>query len=565
MNEVECLPNFSSLGINDHLVNTLRENGIAVPTPVQMETIPLLMAGRDVIARARTGTGKTLAFLLPIMQKIDANRAFPQALIVAPTRELALQITEEARKMAAGTDIRILAVYGGQDVEKQLRKLEGGRHLIIGTPGRLIDHLRRGTLELGGVKTLVLDEADQMLHMGFLDDVETMIQALPYKRQTMLFSATMPAEVKRLAASYTRDAEDVVIKGENSPVPLKHIQQIVVEVTDRTKQEALVSMVDTYRPFLAIIFCRTKRRASALNEDLLAAGYNSAELHGDLSQAKREAVMKRFRDAKLQLLVATDVAARGLDVEGVTHIFNYDIPHDVESYIHRIGRTGRAGEKGMAITLATPRDKGEVARIEQQINHNIDRRRYEKSGEISATGGKARSIHAERHDKGKGEGGERRGRSSGGRKNDTGRPAGRKADTGYSRRDDTPGRSSRSGGEGLGARSDSKRGRGSFSEGRDGGYGSGQAGSGRSRKEASGSSSGEARTGRSQGARPERGSSPSRGAASGGRGGFRSEGNSPRSGGRSGGSAPGRSSSRPGGGPSSRGGRDASGRGSRRK
>ncbi|MBB3130798.1 ATP-dependent RNA helicase DeaD [Paenibacillus rhizosphaerae] len=445
---------FSSLGVNESLVNTLRANGIAIPTPVQVETIPLLLAGSDVIARARTGTGKTLAFMLPMLQKIDPTQLYPQALVVAPTRELALQITEEARKLAAGTDIRILAVYGGQDVEKQLRKLEGGRQLIIGTPGRLLDHLRRGTLELGRVKMLVLDEADQMLHMGFLDEVETLIQALPYKRQTMLFSATMPAEVKRLAAAYTRDAEDVVIKGEKSPVPLDHIRQIVVEVTDRTKQEALFSMIDTYRPFLAIIFCRTKRRASALNEALLEKGYNSDELHGDLSQAKREAVMKRFREAKLQLLVATDVAARGLDVEGVTHVFNYDIPHDVESYIHRIGRTGRAGEKGMAITLAAPKDKGELARIEQHIQYNIERRRYDKGAGITAAGTKARAIHAEQGERGRGEG----------------RP----------RRDDRP---ARAGGEGRGARGEAKRARGAYAGSE---AGAGGASAGRSRTGAAG-------------------------------------------------------------------------------
>ncbi|MBJ9991987.1 DEAD/DEAH box helicase [Paenibacillus sp. S28] len=472
---------FSSLGVNESLVNTLRANGIAIPTPVQVETIPLLLAGSDVIARARTGTGKTLAFMLPMLQKIDPTQLYPQALVVAPTRELALQITEEAKKLAAGTDIRILAVYGGQDVEKQLRKLEGGRQLIIGTPGRLLDHLRRGTLELGRVKMLVLDEADQMLHMGFLDEVETLIQALPYKRQTMLFSATMPAEVKRLAAAYTRDAEDVVIKGEKSPVPLDHIRQIVVEVTDRTKQEALISMIDTYRPFLAIIFCRTKRRASTLNEALLEQGYNSDELHGDLSQAKREAVMKRFREAKLQLLVATDVAARGLDVEGVTHVFNYDIPHDVESYIHRIGRTGRAGEKGMAITLVAPKDKGELASIEQHIQYNIERRRYDKDAGITAAATKARSIHAEQGERGRG-----------------GRDGGR--GEGRPRRDDRP---ARAGGEGRGARGEAKRARGAYAGSE---AGAGGAGAGRSRTGAAGQRDGRsAGGGRGQTARAERG------------------------------------------------------------
>ena len=373
------MPKFQKLGITEELDKLIQNQGITEPTPVQHEAIPLLLAGRDVIARARTGTGKTLAFLLPILMKIDPSRQFPQALIVAPTRELALQITEEARKLTRHTEVKILAVYGGQDVEKQLRKLEGGRHLIIGTPGRLLDHLGRGTLDLGGVKMLVLDEADQMLHMGFLNDVETLIQALPYRRQTMLFSATMPSEIKRIAAAYTTDAEDIMIKGENSLVPLENIRQVVIECSDRNKQEALFSMINEYNPYLALVFCRTKRRAKILNTALRDKGYNSDELHGDLSQAKRESVMRKFREAKLHILVATDVAARGLDVEGISHVFNYDIPHDVDSYIHRIGRTGRAGDKGLAITLADPKDKPEVQRIELEIHHNIEKLRYENN------------------------------------------------------------------------------------------------------------------------------------------------------------------------------------------
>ncbi|WP_228745093.1 DEAD/DEAH box helicase [Paenibacillus sp. S150] len=355
----------------------LQGQGIVKPTPVQEEAIPPLVQGLDVIARAKTGTGKTLAFLLPIMDKIRVEQAYPQALIMAPTRELALQITEEARKLARQTGVKILAVYGGQDVEKQLRKLEGGRHLIIGTPGRLLDHLRRGTLDLGGVKMLVLDEADQMLHMGFLEDVETIITAVPYRRQTMLFSATMPDPVKRLASNYMKEPLDIIIKS-GSPIPLDNIRQQVVECSDRNKEEALIALIERDRPYLAIIFCRTKRRVSKLNETLQAAGYDCDELHGDLSQGKREAVMKRFREAKLQLLVATDVAARGLDVEGITHVFNYDLPLDADSYIHRIGRTGRAGGKGLAITFSSPRERAGLDLIEHGISQQLDRRRYEK-------------------------------------------------------------------------------------------------------------------------------------------------------------------------------------------
>ncbi|WP_342476296.1 DEAD/DEAH box helicase [Paenibacillus sp. FSL H7-0350] len=429
---MEQLPGFKDLGVSEVLIDLLKGQGIVKPTPVQEEAIPPLVQGLDVIARAKTGTGKTLAFLLPIMDKIRVEAAYPQALILAPTRELALQITEEARKLARHTGVKILAVYGGQDVEKQLRKLEGGRHLIIGTPGRLLDHLRRETLDLSGVKMLVLDEADQMLHMGFLEDVETIITAVPYRRQTMLFSATMPDPIKRLAANYMKEPLDVIIKS-GSPIPLDNIRQQVVECSDRNKEEALISLIERDRPYLAIIFCRTKRRAIKLNEALQAAGYECDELHGDLSQGKREAVMKRFRDAKLQLLVATDVAARGLDVEGITHIFNYDLPLDADSYIHRIGRTGRAGGKGLAITFASPRERDGLELIEHGISQRLDRRRYEKDefgvGEFTSVqgGGSPRGRQSAAPEAARaGRGGRGQGRSGGAPRGEAaGRPGGR--------------------------------------------------------------------------------------------------------------------------------------------
>ncbi|MDO7906456.1 DEAD/DEAH box helicase [Paenibacillus sp. JX-17] len=378
------MKDFSTLGVNPHWVKALKEQGIAVPTPVQEQSIPLLMDGKDVIAEAQTGTGKTLAFMLPILHKLRREELYPQALVIAPTRELALQITEEANKLAATTEgIRLLAVYGGQDVDKQMRKLEGGAQLIIGTPGRLLDHVRRGTLKLDRVKMLVLDEADQMLHMGFLEEVERLISELPYRRQTMLFSATMPPAIRNLARNYMLEPQDVKVKASSS-IPVDHIRQIVVEVSDRNKQAALKEHIEKYRPYLAIIFCRTKRRAADLNEALQEAGYESAELHGDLSQNKREQVMKAFREAKLQLLVATDVAARGLDVEGVTHVFNYDMPLDAESYIHRIGRTGRAGGKGLAVTFASPRDRIGLQKIEQATGQSLNRTQYGQQGREAA-------------------------------------------------------------------------------------------------------------------------------------------------------------------------------------
>jgi ATP-dependent RNA helicase DeaD len=374
--EVACLSGFLSLGIRSEINHTLNVNGLIEPTPIQEKTIPFLLQGKDIIAQAQTGTGKTLAFVLPLLERIDPKKESVQALVITPTRELALQITTEIKKLTTHLeDINVLAVYGGQDVQRQMKKLRGAIHIVIGTPGRLLDHLRRGTVQLSDVSMLVLDEADQMLHMGFLADVEDIIQATSSHRQTMLFSATMPQEIRSLAKRFMHKPEDVRVR--STGITVKDIRQIVVETTDRAKQVTLRNMIDEYRPFLAIIFCRTKRRARTLHEALKENGYESDELHGDLSQAKREQVMKRFREAKIQLLVATDVAARGLDVEGVTHVFNYDIPHDVESYIHRIGRTGRAGGKGIAITLVAPKDRLDLGLIEKGINQTLERKTIE--------------------------------------------------------------------------------------------------------------------------------------------------------------------------------------------
>jgi ATP-dependent RNA helicase DeaD len=362
---------FLTLGIRCEINDDLRGNGIINPTPVQVQAIPVLMAGKDVIAQAQTGTGKTLAFLLPILEKIEVNKPHVQALIITPTRELASQITKEATKLADKLGINVLSIYGGQDAERQINKLKRNMHIVIGTPGRLMDHLRRKTISLSGVSKLVLDEADQMLHMGFLDDVEKIISQTSYKRQTMLFSATMPPKIRALAARYMRKPADIRVQSQH--VTLDEIKQIMVEVTEQGKLDKLCSMIDEYRPYLAIVFCHSKQRVSALNTALIQRGYEVDELHGDLSQVKRVRVMKRFSEAKLQILVATDIAARGLDIEGVTHIFNYDIPHDVESYIHRIGRTGRAGETGLAVTFFAPEERLYVRMIEQGINASIEK------------------------------------------------------------------------------------------------------------------------------------------------------------------------------------------------
>ncbi|GAE34256.1 ATP-dependent RNA helicase BA2475 [Halalkalibacter akibai JCM 9157] len=364
---------FKELGISTRLAQIVNEIGFSHPTTIQEKAIPVLLGKNDIIAESETGSGKTLAFLLPIIDSIDPEKHVVQALIVAPTRELALQITSEAEKLLTSLpELKVLAVYGGQDVLQQLKRLEGANHIVIATPGRLLDHVRRETILLNQVSTLVLDEADQMLHMGFLQEVEQVIKETPAERQTVLFSATMPEDIRKLATTYMNTPISVNVKQRN--VTLDEIEQIVISTTDRSKQEALKKVIKSEQPFLGIIFCRTKRRVNKLHEALKEKGYLVDALHGDLSQAKREEVMATFREAKIQYLIATDVAARGLDVEGVTHVFNYDIPQDLDSYIHRIGRTGRAGGTGRAFTFVAPKDRNYLAMLEKGINQQLERR-----------------------------------------------------------------------------------------------------------------------------------------------------------------------------------------------
>lgn len=368
--------NFKDLGISDNINKVLQKNGIKTPTPVQEQSISLVLNGTDVIAEAATGTGKTLAFLLPMFENISENNNFVQGLIITPTRELAIQITNEANKLAEGKDINILAAYGGKDVSSQIKKLKGSIHLIIATPGRLIDHLMRKTVDLSKLKTLVLDEADEMLFMGFKNDIETIMTHIPKKRQMLCFSATMDSQVKKLAYRYMNNPSVVSVKKEKE-VTLDNITQEVVETTDRHKQDALCAVLNEDNPFMAIIFCRTKVRVDKLEEALHQKGYNCAKLHSDIQQSKRERIMKSFRNADIQYLIATDVAARGLDVTGVTHVYNYDIPETVESYIHRIGRTGRAGEKGYTCLFIDPKNEKMLEDIENTIKIDIPRRNLE--------------------------------------------------------------------------------------------------------------------------------------------------------------------------------------------
>jgi superfamily II DNA/RNA helicase len=363
---------FKKLGLSDDILSALKTQRISEPTPIQEQSIMLIKNGNDVIAEAQTGTGKTLAFLLPMFENMSPDIATIQSLIVTPTRELAIQITQEAMKLKEAKNLNILAAYGGKDIGSQLKKLKGNIHLVIATPGRLLDHLNRKTINLDHLKTLVLDEADQMLLMGFKNEVRSIINHTPRKRQTLCFSATMNSDVKKLAYKNMRDPKLVIIQKEE--VTLKNIKQVLIETTDRKKQEDLCKILDEENPFMAIIFCRTKRRVDNLEAALYQKGYNCEKLHGGITQPKRERVMKAFKNLEIQYLIATDVAARGLDITGVTHIFNYDMPENSESYIHRIGRTGRAGEKGYAFLFSTPKDENILGMIEKKIKLKIPRR-----------------------------------------------------------------------------------------------------------------------------------------------------------------------------------------------
>ena len=363
---------FKQLGISDNITSILKTSGIINPTEIQEKSIKDILNGKDIIAEAQTGTGKTLAFLLPIFENIKPNSKDIECLIITPTRELALQITEEAEKLKQGKDIGVLAMYGGKDIGSQLNKLKGNIQIIIATPGRLLDHIKRKTVDLKKLKTIVIDEADQMLLMGFRNEIDSIMKERPKKVQTLCFSATMDSAVKKLAYRYMK--EPVVISVKKEEVTLDNIKQEVVETTDRLKREALCTVLDEDNPFMAIIFCRTKRRADELEVVMHRKGYNCKVIHSDIPQNKRERIMKSFRNADIQYLIATDVASRGLDISGVDNIYNYDIPEKVETYIHRIGRTGRAGEKGYTCLFVDPKDSRILNDIEKQIKFTIPRR-----------------------------------------------------------------------------------------------------------------------------------------------------------------------------------------------
>ncbi len=368
---------FADLGLAESLVTAVTSLGYEEPTPVQRETIPVMLSGRDVLAQAATGTGKTAAFVLPMIHRLldeartaaategrkASGRRVTRGLVLVPTRELAMQVAEATHKYARGSGVVVLPLYGGASMLQQIRALERGVDIVVGTPGRILDHLRRRSLDLQSVRLLVLDEADEMLDMGFAEDIETILEATAESRQTALFSATMPPRLRSIAERHLRDPQRMTIAGEKpaaGKLPRPH------------KAAALQRVLDMESPSAAIVFCRTRLEVDSLVETLNAHGYRAEALHGGMQQRQREAVMARFRSAKADLLIATDVAARGLDIQQLSHVFNYDVPSDPDAYIHRIGRTGRAGREGTAITLAEPREHRLLRSIERVTRQRIE-------------------------------------------------------------------------------------------------------------------------------------------------------------------------------------------------
>jgi ATP-dependent RNA helicase DeaD len=364
-------PGFAALGLAANVLATLEKVGYESPTPIQARTIPPLLAGRDVLGQAQTGTGKTAAFALPLLSRIDVARRAPQVLVLAPTRELAIQVAEAFQRYASGLqDLHVLPIYGGQEYSVQLKMLARGVHVVVGTPGRVMDHLRRGTLDLAALQTLVLDEADEMLRMGFIDDVEWILKHTPANRQMALFSATLPAEVRRIARSHLHDPVEVSLEQRTTTAAL--VRQRVWIVAGTHKLDALTRILEV-EPFDAmIVFVRTKHATSDLAERLCARGFDAAAIHGDIHQSQRERLIANLRSGALDILVATDVAARGLDVERVSHVVNFDIPYDTEAYVHRIGRTGRAGRSGEAILFVAQRERHMLRTIERATGQNIE-------------------------------------------------------------------------------------------------------------------------------------------------------------------------------------------------
>ena len=373
--------NYSDAQMNENILRAVTEMGFEVMTPIQEQAIPVLLEGKDVIGQAQTGTGKTAAFAIPMIERIDENVRRPQGIILCPTRELAMQAAEEIRRLAKYMcGIKVLPVYGGQDIRRQIRALSQGVQIIVGTPGRVMDHLRRHTIKTDEIKMIVLDEADEMLDMGFREDIETVLEDMPEEHQMALFSATMPQAILDIAGTYQKDA--VFVKVTPKEVTVSSIKQAYYRVAKKDKMEAMCRLLDYYQPVRSLVFCNTKRMVDEMTGILKDRGYDAEGLHGDLSQNQRDTVMNLFRNGRCGILVATDVAARGIDVSGVDAVFNYDIPDDIEYYVHRIGRTGRAGKAGRSFTLISGREIFKIRDIERICNTTIKERKIPAAKDI---------------------------------------------------------------------------------------------------------------------------------------------------------------------------------------
>lgn len=364
--------NFKKLGIDERLLASINDLGFELPSPIQEQAIPLALQGVDIVGLSQTGSGKTAAFSLPMLQKIDLEFKSPQALVLCPTRELAVQVAEEIQRLASHLDnFYATPIYGGAPIDRQIKALKKGVHVVVGTPGRIIDHLKRKTLKLDTISMVILDEADRMLDMGFRDEMEEILDSLPEDRQTLFFSATMNKSVTNLIKAYSRDAKTLNIK--TSTVTVESIDQSYYEVRNRSKIEVLSRLLDMQFNSKGIIFCNTKQMVEEVAETLTYRGYMADRIHGDINQSTREKVIKRFREGKIELLVATDVAARGLDIDDIEYVFNYDLPYDPEDYVHRIGRTARAGRSGKSITFVFGRDIHRLEAIQRYTKQSVKR------------------------------------------------------------------------------------------------------------------------------------------------------------------------------------------------
>ncbi|HET6877181.1 MAG TPA: DEAD/DEAH box helicase [Jatrophihabitans sp.] len=365
------MTSFGELGLEADLLEQLDQLGYEEPTPIQRETIPPLLAGHDVVGQAATGTGKTAAFALPLLHGLTPGGTAPQALVLVPTRELAIQVAQAVQRYGRARGTRVLAVYGGQPIARQIRALEGGIDVVVATPGRVMDHLARGTVDFAALRTVVLDEADEMLDMGFADDIEAIMDAVPAQRQAVLFSATLPARIDSLVRKYLTEPVTVRIPRERSTGETARVRQVAYLVPRAHKTNALGRLLDIESPEAAVVFCRTREEVDSLGETLGARGYRAEVLHGGMTQDQRDRVMTRVRNKTAELLIATDVAARGLDIDHLTHVVNYDLPSAPDSYVHRIGRVGRAGRTGVALTLVEPRQHRLLKTIEKATKHKI--------------------------------------------------------------------------------------------------------------------------------------------------------------------------------------------------